>query len=68
LLTIRYYGQIIALVVADSFEQARDAAARVKVDYKEEKLWRNLTGLEWKDSAGSGETQNLVRSKLVTGW
>ena len=33
---IRYYGQIIAFVVADSFEQARDAAARVKVDYKEE--------------------------------
>ena len=33
---IRYYGQIIALVVADSFEQARDAAARVKVDYREE--------------------------------
>ena len=33
---IRYYGQIIALVVADSFEQARDAAARVKVDYIEE--------------------------------
>jgi xanthine dehydrogenase YagR molybdenum-binding subunit len=33
---IRYYGQIIALVVADSFEQARDAAALLKVDYKEE--------------------------------
>ena len=33
---IRYYGQIIALVVADTFEQARDAAARVKVDYNEE--------------------------------
>jgi len=33
---IRYYGQIIALVVADSFEQARDAATRVKVDYNEE--------------------------------
>ena len=31
-----YYGQIIALVVADSFEQARDAAARVKVEYQEE--------------------------------
>ncbi|HZC35705.1 MAG TPA: xanthine dehydrogenase family protein molybdopterin-binding subunit, partial [Chthoniobacterales bacterium] len=30
---IRYYGQIIGLVVADSFEQARDAAALVKVDY-----------------------------------
>src|ERR1700738_4329009 len=33
---IQYYGQIIALVVADSFEQARDAAARVKRDYKKE--------------------------------
>ena len=33
---IRYYGQITALVVADSFEQARDAAARIKVDYREE--------------------------------
>ncbi|MGA7125227.1 MAG: xanthine dehydrogenase family protein molybdopterin-binding subunit [Chthoniobacterales bacterium] len=33
---ICYYGQIIALVVADSFEQARDAAARVKVEYQEE--------------------------------
>ena len=33
---IRYYGQIIALVVADTFEQARDAAVRVKVDYNEE--------------------------------
>jgi xanthine dehydrogenase YagR molybdenum-binding subunit len=33
---ILYYGQIIAFVVADSFEQARDAAARVKVDYQEE--------------------------------
>ena len=29
---IRYYGQIIGLIVAESFEQARDAAALVKVD------------------------------------
>src|SRR5260370_35670615 len=33
---IQYYGQIIALVVADSFEQARDAAALLKEDYKGE--------------------------------
>lgn len=33
---IRYYGQIVALVVAESFEQARDAAALVKVDYTSE--------------------------------
>ncbi len=30
---IDYYGQTIGLVVADSFEQARDAAALVKVSY-----------------------------------
>jgi xanthine dehydrogenase YagR molybdenum-binding subunit len=33
---IRYYGQIVALVVAESFEQARDAAALVKIDYTPE--------------------------------
>ena len=33
---IRYYGQIIGLIVAESFEQGRDAAALVKVDYKPE--------------------------------
>ena len=30
---VGYYGQIIGLVVAESFEQARDAAMQVKVDY-----------------------------------
>jgi xanthine dehydrogenase YagR molybdenum-binding subunit len=30
----RYYGQYVALVVADTFEQATAAARRVKVDYK----------------------------------
>ena len=30
---VRYYGQIVGLVVAESFEQARDAAALVKVEY-----------------------------------
>jgi xanthine dehydrogenase YagR molybdenum-binding subunit len=34
---ISYYGQIVALVVAESFEQARDAAALVKVDYAPER-------------------------------
>jgi xanthine dehydrogenase YagR molybdenum-binding subunit len=31
---IHYFGQTIGLVVAESFEQARDAAALVKVDYQ----------------------------------
>lgn len=30
---VRYYGEPIALVVAESFENARDAAARIKVRY-----------------------------------
>ena len=34
--TIRYYGQYVALAVADSLEQAQAAADAVKVDYKEE--------------------------------
>jgi xanthine dehydrogenase YagR molybdenum-binding subunit len=34
---IRYYGQYIALVVADSFEQATAAASAVKASYNEEK-------------------------------
>jgi xanthine dehydrogenase YagR molybdenum-binding subunit len=34
--TIRYYGQYVALVVADTFEQATAAAAAIKVDYRTE--------------------------------
>ncbi|MEV4758237.1 xanthine dehydrogenase family protein molybdopterin-binding subunit [Micromonospora sp. NPDC049559] len=33
---IRYAGQIVALVVAESFEQARDAALRLRVEYAAE--------------------------------
>jgi xanthine dehydrogenase YagR molybdenum-binding subunit len=35
---VLYYGQIIGLVVAESFEQARDASALIKVDYSSEAL------------------------------
>lgn len=34
---VYYYGQFVALVVANTFEQAQDAAYRVKVQYQEEK-------------------------------
>ena len=33
---IQHGGQIVALVVADSFEAARDAAQRIEIDYAEE--------------------------------
>jgi xanthine dehydrogenase YagR molybdenum-binding subunit len=35
--TVYYYGQFVALVVANTFEQALDAAAHVKVSYQTEK-------------------------------
>ncbi|PZQ59612.1 MAG: xanthine dehydrogenase [Sphingomonas taxi] len=31
---VDYHGEIVAIVVAESFEAARDAAARVRVDYE----------------------------------
>jgi xanthine dehydrogenase YagR molybdenum-binding subunit len=31
---VYYYGQFVALVVANTFEQAQEAAAKVKVDYE----------------------------------
>lgn len=34
---VYYYGQFVALVVANTFEQAQDAAAHVKVEYDERK-------------------------------
>jgi xanthine dehydrogenase YagR molybdenum-binding subunit len=34
--TVRYYGQYVALVLADTFEQATAAAAAVRVDYRKE--------------------------------
>ena len=33
---VDYWGQPIALVVAETFEQARDAAKRIKIDYQED--------------------------------
>ncbi len=35
--TVYYYGQFVALAVANTFEQALDAASHVKISYREEK-------------------------------
>ncbi|GGM31654.1 hypothetical protein GCM10009425_47790 [Pseudomonas asuensis] len=42
---VYYAGQFVAMVVADSFEQARAAAYRVKVEYKEEPTLATLATL-----------------------
>jgi xanthine dehydrogenase YagR molybdenum-binding subunit len=55
---IQYYGQIIGLVVAESFEQARDAAGRVTVVYGEEKptaSWEAASGAVYAPEIVDGE-------------
>lgn len=40
--TIHYAGQFVALVIADTFEHAREAAYKVKVSYQQTKALANL--------------------------
>lgn len=58
---VHYPGQFVALVVADTFEQARAAAYRVRVDYAEEPAIANLTQAMAqgtpKEDAKSGHTR-----------
>ncbi|MDB5856482.1 MAG: aldehyde oxidase and xanthine dehydrogenase molybdopterin binding protein, partial [Ramlibacter sp.] len=53
--TVRYYGQYVALAVADTFEQARAAADAVKVTYRE--LWPNV------DAQLAPETSHRIESE-----
>ena len=57
-----YFGQPIALVVADTFEQARDAAKRIHVDYAPDDLDSVAVdpddrGLEWSEQKGKSTRQ-----------
>lgn len=53
---VYYGGQFVALVVAESFEQARAAAALVKVEYAEEK-----PALQWSDDLKVEPQDKAVR-------
>lgn len=44
--TVYYYGQFVALVVANTFEQAQEAASQVKVSYQEQKPLVHLSDAE----------------------
>ena len=59
-------GQIVALVVADTFEAASEAADRIKVDYDEQKPTATfgLPGGETVDAAGKSE---LYKEDLKAG-
>lgn len=53
---VRYAGQFVALVVADTFEHAREAAYKVKVSYSESAAAANLEqGLKRKAAADGGQ-------------
>ena len=61
--TVRYYGQIIGLVVAESFEQARDAAMQVKIDYAPE----GAPVTTWEKGAGGAVVpEQIDREKATT--
>lgn len=54
--TIRYYGQYVALVVAETFEQATAAARKVKVSYSA--TTPNVSTLLMPDKAGTTHARN----------
>ncbi|MDB5541539.1 MAG: xanthine dehydrogenase family protein molybdopterin-binding subunit [Devosia sp.] len=59
---VQYYGQPVAFVVAESFEQARDAASRVKVSYEQ----GHKPASRVKAEASQAFAPKTVRGFLVT--
>jgi len=52
---VEHYHQAVALVVADTFEQARDAASRVAIKYERDKGAFDLQAVQSKAVAPKGE-------------
>ncbi|QOY93344.1 xanthine dehydrogenase family protein molybdopterin-binding subunit [Massilia sp. UMI-21] len=52
---IQHYHQAVALVVAETFEQARDAASRVTIKYERDKGAFDLSAVRNKATAPKGE-------------
>jgi len=56
---IYYYGQYVALVVADTFEQAQDAAFHVKVSYRTNKPLVRLNQSPMRGQSSNGREANV---------
>ncbi|MTJ08091.1 xanthine dehydrogenase family protein molybdopterin-binding subunit [Anabaena sp. UHCC 0204] len=66
--TIHYAGQIIGLVVADTFEQARDAAHLVKVEYTTQKPILDPKQATFKNAPSMfGEEMKFEKGDFATG-
>jgi xanthine dehydrogenase YagR molybdenum-binding subunit len=65
---VQYYGETIGLVVADSFEQARDAAALVRVLYDEKTPAASLTdGMDKAFAPDKVDQEKAVAEVLAPG-
>ncbi|MFD4636710.1 xanthine dehydrogenase family protein molybdopterin-binding subunit [Lentzea sp. NPDC058436] len=66
---VAYYGQVIGFVVAETFEQARDAAMLVDVTYQVLPAVTSLTGgmADAEDPPGSGDESPAVLELLADG-
>lgn len=65
---IHYAGQIIGLVIADTFERARDAAHLVKVEYTTQKPIIEPNQATYEDARGLfGEEMKFVKGDLTVG-
>jgi xanthine dehydrogenase YagR molybdenum-binding subunit len=65
---ICYAGQFVALVIARTFEQARDAAPLVKIEYAEETpitLWRDNPKVEPQDQSKRGNPEEAFAQAEV---
>ncbi|MEB3293286.1 MAG: xanthine dehydrogenase family protein molybdopterin-binding subunit [Synechococcales bacterium] len=65
---IHYAGQIIGLVVADTFERAREAAHQVKVEYHTESPWVEANQGTYRKAPGLfGEDFTYQQGSFTTG-
>ncbi|MEM8675380.1 MAG: xanthine dehydrogenase family protein molybdopterin-binding subunit [Cyanobacteria bacterium P01_G01_bin.67] len=65
--TIHYAGQIVGLVVADTFERARDAAYKLKIEYKTETPQVNAQQANYQKATGMfGEDMEYLAGEFET--
>lgn len=66
--TIHYAGQIVGLVVADTFEKARDAAHQIQIEYETQPPQVNAKQANYQPATGMfGEDMEYKAGKFETG-
>ena len=66
--TIHYAGQIVGLVVADTFERARDAAQQIQIEYETQPVEVNAQQANYQKAKSMfGEDMEYVAGEFETG-